>query len=76
MECNLPLFFCLSAIPYTSCLHILAMERFLHVFDKKFGVDAEDFFLEGIFYMMYFGHDLSSLLSRNLDFNPCVIPAR
>lgn len=40
---------CHIAVPYPSCLHILAMERFLDVYDKQFDVDAKDFFMESMF---------------------------
>ncbi|XP_046864801.1 uncharacterized protein LOC124459394 [Xenia sp. Carnegie-2017] len=30
-------------IPYPSCIHILAMEKYLVVYDRKFGIEAKDF---------------------------------
>jgi len=52
MQCNAPLFFVYQPYHTQVVAYIRNMERFLDVFDKKFGVDAEDFFLKGIFYIM------------------------
>ncbi|XP_046839357.1 uncharacterized protein LOC124433612 [Xenia sp. Carnegie-2017] len=30
-------------IPYPSCIHVLAMEKYLVVYDRKFGTEAKDF---------------------------------
>ncbi|XP_046864773.1 uncharacterized protein LOC124459329 isoform X2 [Xenia sp. Carnegie-2017] len=30
-------------IPYPSCIHILAIEKYLVVYDRKFGIEAKDF---------------------------------
>jgi hypothetical protein len=49
------------------------MERFLHVFDEKFGVDANEFFMEGIIFMMYYS--TVAVIEHKLNFYPCVFAA-
>ena len=64
--------FFLLAIPYESCIHILAMEKFLEVYDKKFGIDAEDFFMESMCCGIFF-QNWQTLSGKNTVAEPASI---
>ena len=57
--------FLLLAIPYESCIHILAMEKFLAVYDKKIGIDAEDFFMESMCCCIFFSKLANSVRKKH-----------
>ncbi|XP_046862817.1 uncharacterized protein LOC124456400 isoform X2 [Xenia sp. Carnegie-2017] len=50
-------------IPYPSCIHILAMEKYLVVYDRKFGIEAKDFIEKKFFLDNFHNPDVAYVVN-------------